>query len=98
SGSEIIGLFHGRIEGVMCCGEVWVQPVMVGVVHLRNRGVRIHLASIENTLSQISNFDLLSFRDFWPDKVVVDSASRIAIVRLQTPSDGAHPGIMYTRM
>lgn len=40
--SYFIGSFDRRIECVVCCGEVWVHPVMVRVVHLCDCGILVY--------------------------------------------------------
>src|SRR5699024_8239118 len=72
-----IGSFYSCVEDVVCGCEVWVEPVIVWVVHLCDGGTLVQFAYLENCFSQISYFTFLVCGDLWPDEVVVDNACRI---------------------
>src|SRR5699024_9334620 len=98
-----VGLLDGSVECVMCGCEFWVEPVIVGVVHLCDGGVLVEFTCIKDNLSMFCDFTLLAMADFWPNEVVKDNLNGIAVIAFHSASHGPHPcvvdsGVQYSEL
>lgn len=82
------------IELLVRLHQLWVQEIVVRVVHVSQRRTGVQFARVENGLRMLFDVRPRLLIDFWEDEVVVHSGVAVSVVALQATSNDSHPCIL----